>query len=54
MSESPKVKEEKFDFEGFEKLKSAFAEYEAEQKGAFQKLQCRPAEKYERFLRRQM
>jgi hypothetical protein len=35
MSESPKVKEEKFDAEGFEKLKAAFNEYEAEQKERF-------------------
>ena len=32
------MSEEKFDVEGFQKLKAAFDEYEAEQKGAFQKL----------------
>ena len=35
MSESQKDKEEKFDSEGFEKLKAAFNEYEAEQKERF-------------------
>ena len=35
MSENQKVTEEKFDAEGFEKLKAAFNEYEAEQKERF-------------------
>ena len=35
MSESQKVKEEKLDAEGIEKLKAAFDEYEAEQKERF-------------------
>ena len=35
MSESQKEKEEKFDTEGFEKLKAAFNEYEAEQRERF-------------------
>ena len=35
MSESQKEKEEKFDAEGFEKLKAAFNEYEAEQRERF-------------------
>jgi hypothetical protein len=35
MSESQKVREEKFDSEGFEKLKAAFNEYEAKQKERF-------------------
>jgi len=35
MSENQKVSEEKFDSEGFEKLKAAFDEYESEQKERF-------------------
>ena len=42
MSESQKQKEEKFDVDGFEKLKAAFNEYEAEQKERFKNFSVGP------------